>query len=93
MRHYDTGSKLWSTILGLMLMLLVQWPALFTARMQSPPDEGHMGWNLFACLLGLLAPATWLGFSLRAPGNGIYGWAVVVLSISVWIVVSVSWVR
>jgi len=90
--QYDFATKLWTILFAIIVMALIQWPALFTALLQSPNTRGNMAWNVIACLLPMLVSLAWIIDEVVRKRIPIV-WAGFFLAGAIWLFVSVGLVN
>lgn len=91
---YDTGTKLWTFITGLILAGIVDWvTTIMPVRDVPPTDPGLQGW-LIGLMIALVAPTAWLvGRAVRKDWNATVIWGVAILGVVVFQLCVVVWAR
>lgn len=57
--RYDNGTRVWTTMLGVTLAVVVDWVLVVNPARGIVPDPPHTGWWTAALAVVCMAPASW----------------------------------
>jgi hypothetical protein len=60
MERYDNGTRVWTTILGVTIAVVINWVLVVNPARGIVPDPPHTGWWLFALAAVCVPPGAWL---------------------------------
>jgi hypothetical protein len=60
MERYDNGTRVWTTVLGIVIAVVINWVLVVNPARGIVPDPPHTGWWLFGLAAVCLAPAAWM---------------------------------
>ena len=91
---YDSGSKIWTFITGILLAAVVDWIEVVMPVRNHPPHDPHVAGWIVGMIVALLAPGSWLvGRLTRKDWNGVVMWTMATVAAVVFQLVVIVWAR